>query len=1023
MSRMLTSFLEWRRSSFVGLVVLPLFLVAAALAVVERQLTEYRLRETVRLESLHEIERRLLDLANVVENCDSQAAAEYQVASLVLRRNVGALVLADIKSQTILASSNPADLDRNLSLASDPAAARSLQDFARTRQISFNFDDGDAEGVFPVRLPWKKAADRGLAAEGVIYLRIKEQGRLASGLQPLALWFDGLAAGRLLLVWGLAVWLVRRHLIRPAREIQSGLTAIAGGRTATRMPDLGRAELGQVAKVLNETLDQLEKADKTVLAIATVAPVGIFWITPRGECLGVNPFWSQLTGLSDAEARGTHWLRSIHPADRERFSLAWNTPEASGPDAPSTFRVQHRDGTLRSVLRSLLPQRDDHGQLTGYVGSLTDITAVREAELALRESEALYANLVETSRDLIFQCDAGGRFTFLNSAWERSLGYSAPEMLGHLPTDFCDPSATPPDPGLFPGDFSGRRATNGELVLRSKSGNRVELLVEITPLGRGDEPVRGARGTAYDVTEQRKSERALKATDQLFTSFFVNTTEAMVIGAMDGKTIMEANEAANRLFGYAGRELNDRDHRCLLDETDPRVGPAMKVREATGSFAGEVRCVRKTGEKFEAEITSILYTGRNGRLTYGTIFRDLSAKKQLLAVQLRAQRLESIGTLTGGIAHDFNNALGPLLLGFDLLKKQFPERAGLVDNMRASTARAADTVRQLMTFARGSDGPHMPVASEAMFDEIARIVTSTFPRDIKCITSVAPDTWPLLGNETQLQQVLLNLCLNARDAMPDGGELRLEAKNIVLQDPVETGRGHGDPGNYVRWNISDSGSGMTAAVLERIFDPFFTTKGPGAGTGLGLAMVLGIVRGHHGFLEVQSKPDAGTTFSLYFLVGAPVGQEQAVAVPPAPGAWLGQQATILLVEDEPIVRTVTASVLTSLGYKVVTATDGTDALFKLAELKGVVSAMLTDLQMPHMSGQALVRVVVKMMPALPIIVMSGTFTAEAEADLSGLGVRGRLEKPFDESKLVAVFREIFPEGVPLPQPADQPAQI
>jgi len=216
---------------------------------------------------------------------------------------------------------------------------------------------------------------------------------------------------------------------------------------------------------------------------------------------------------------------------------------------------------------------------------------------------------------------------------------------------------------------------------------------------------------------------------------------------------------------------------------------------------------------------------------------------------------------------------------------------------------------------------------------------------------------------------------------------------------------------------------MTAAVLDRIFDPFFTTKGPGAGTGLGLAMVLGIVRGHHGFLDVQSTPDAGTTFLLYFPAGAPAGREQAVASSPAPGARLGQRATILLVEDEPIVRTVTASVLTSLGYKVVTATDGTDALFKLAELGGDVTTMLTDLQMPHMDGQALVRVVVKMMPDLPIIVMSGTFTAEAEADLSALGVRARLEKPFDESKLVAVLREVFPEGMPPPRPADQPAQI
>jgi PAS domain S-box-containing protein len=1152
MSPRLSSFLAWRRSSIFGLVILPVILVAAATAVIERRLTDYRLKETVQVESLHDIDLTLRNLTIAIESSDSLAAAQRYVAAAARQKGLHAAVLADVESLTILASSKLEDLGRDLSLSIDRAAAEALQDFARTRAVAFHRDDKAVGGVYPVRLPWKKADRRGLAAEGAIYLRTDDVDRLLSGSLHLGYWLDVVSAARLVLVYGLAVWLVRRHVLRPTRDMKVGLRAIAAGRAETRLPDLGAGELGQVAKVLNETLDQLARADKQVLAMATVAPVGLFWVNSREECLGVNPAWSQLTGVSEAEALGLAWLQSIYPPDRERFTRDWNGPETSGPNAPQTYRLQHRDGSLRWVLGSRLPLLDGEGRLTGYIGSLTDITAlraledqlrrseekhrtlfetlnqgvfvfnaagqitdanpaaqemcglgraelwdgalataphwrpfdenrlpipfgrwsvkespstekavrnrtlgvvdhrsgltrwfqvdvigvrsaehapvgttfvtfheitaVREAELALRHSETLYANLVETSHDLIFQCDARGRFIFLNSAWERTLGYPTTEMLGRLPTDFCDPSVSPADIVLFADVVSGHPATTGELLLRSKSGDRVELLVKITRLGRGDEALQGMLGTAYDVTEQKKAERALKSADQLFTSFFFNAREAMVIGSVDEETIVEANEAANRLFGFSGRELIGRDRSILLDATDPRLGPAMKVREETGSFIGELRCVRTSGETFDAEVTSIIYTGRNGRPHSGTIIRDLSGQKELLAVQLRSQRLESIGTLTGGIAHDFNNALGPLLLGFDLLKKQFPEREGLVSNMRASTARAAATVRQLMSFARGSDGTHVPVATAAMFAEIVRIVTSTFPREIRCITSVPADSWPLLGDETQLQQVLLNLCLNARDAMPEGGQLRFEADNLTLVTAVETGRGRGEPGHYVRWNISDSGAGMSAQVLERIFDPFFTTKGPGAGTGLGLAMVLGIVRGHRGFLDVKSAPDEGTTFSLYFPASPLAGPDASAAPTPAPGPQLTHRTTLLLVEDEPIVRDVTAAVLTSLGFQVVTATDGTDALFKLANLSGDVRGMLTDLQMPHMNGQALVRVVMKMIPDLPIIAMSGKFTDQDEADLAALGVRACLQKPFDESRLVAVLRAIFPDGFQPPEP-------
>lgn len=1151
---MFTSLINWWRSSILGLVILPVILGGLIITLAEYYLTDLQLGNNLEAESRADVEVMLFSVATGVETMDSRDSAQRFISALGTRNGLVSVVVADLKSHTVLAGSNPVDVGRDLSLASDQVAAETLREFGRTRQIA-NGRRGEAlDRVIPVLLAWDKSSRSDLTPSAAIYLRHDAQ-RIISFSDNLGEWIALLRTSRVVLVSLLALWLANRHIMRPSRQIMSYLRAIAAGQTAVRIPDLGKAELGQVAERLNETLNQLAKADNQVRTMALVAPVGILWASPRVQCMKVNPAWSRMTGMSETEALGMGWLQSIYPPDRERLTLAWGTPDTSGTPAPKTYRMLHRDGTVRWVLRSVLPSLDEHGQLTGYIASFTDITAlraledqlrhseekhrtlfetmtqgvfvcdaagritdanpaaeeltglrraellagtlptaahwrpfdensqpipldswrvnqslatgenvrdrivglahprsgltrwfqvnaigvrstdltlagttfvtfheitaVREAELALRKSEALYANLVETSHSLIFQCDGLGRFVFLNSAWQRTLGYSLTEMLGRPPSDFCAAPTPPAEVVRYTELLSGRGAATGELVLQSKSGRHVELIVRINPLVPGGDPAQGLFGTADDVTEQKKSERARKATEQLFTSFFANANEAMVIAALDEQTIMETNEAANRLFGFPDRALIGLDRDVLMDATDPRLGPAMQVQESTGAFIGELTCLRRTGEKFEAEITSITYIDRNGHAQTGTTFRDLRAQKESLAIQQRSQRLESIGTLTGGIAHDFNNALGPVILGFDLLKKQFPERAGLVDNMRASTARAAATVRQLMTFARGSDGTHLPVSSDAMFAEIVRVVTSTFPRNISCLTSIPAETWRLLGDETQLQQVLLNLCLNARDAMPGGGQLRLEAENVVLATAVETGRGRGEPGNYVRWKVSDSGSGMSAAVLDRIFDPFFTTKGPGAGTGLGLAMVLGIVRGHCGFLDVQSAPDQGTTFVLY-LPAQPLArshQSAAPAHPPTPGARLGPRATLLFVDDEPLARDVAATVLTSLGFQVVTATDGTDAIFKLANIEGDVSAMLTDLQMPHMNGQTLMRIVVKMIPNLPIIAMSGKFTAQDDADLQQLGVRLRLEKPFDEARLVAVLTEIFPDGFQPPEPA------
>jgi len=385
---------------------------------------------------------------------------------------------------------------------------------------------------------------------------------------------------------------------------------------------------------------------------------------------------------------------------------------------------------------------------------------------------------------------------------------------------------------------------------------------------------------------------------------------------------------------------------------------------------------------------------------------DITALKLAERAQLRSQRLESLGTLAGGVAHDLNNALAPVLMGMNLLKEQYPEESRLFEMIEGSARRGADMVRQLLTFARGADGERVPVQPQPLLREIERLMKGSFPKNIELQVHADDGLPAVMGDATQLHQVLLNLCVNARDAMPGGGTLAVRAQPVELDEAYARSISDARPGHYLALKVSDTGTGIAADILDRIFDPFFTTKSADRGTGLGLSTVLGIVRSHGGFVQVYSQPGQGSLFTVYLPVAAPTAEVGAQVAAPGTG-FHGQGETVLFVDDEAAVREVGYTVLERLNVQPVLAIDGADGLVQATAHRDRLRAVITDLHMPHMDGLAFVRALRRSLPDVPVILASGRVDEAVAADMQALGVTLRLDKPFTQEQLARALQVVL----------------
>jgi PAS domain S-box-containing protein len=467
------------------------------------------------------------------------------------------------------------------------------------------------------------------------------------------------------------------------------------------------------------------------------------------------------------------------------------------------------------------------------------------------------------------------------------------------------------------------------------------------------------------------------------------------------------NKSAERLYGWTAAEVLHTPARERQSDTAAYDEAMRKVLEH-GDWVGELAQVRKDGRGIIVESRWTLVRDEAGRASGVLVINtDITERRNLEQQFLRAQRLESIGTLAGGIAHDLNNVLTPIMVAVGMLSEDEPdpERRSVLSTLEASARRGADMVQQVLSFARGVEGRRVQVQIPDVVRDVERIVNDTFLKNIAVRTDLGADLRPVSGDPIQLHQVLLNLCVNARDAMPDGGRLTVSAENVTLDGAFADANIDARPGPYVLLRVSDSGAGIPPEILDRIFEPFFTTKDVSKGTGLGLSTSLAIVKSHGGFIRVDSAPGQGASFRIY-LPAQVAAEPEPVRAPAAEEALpRGQGELILVVDDEAPVRVVTRRMLETFGYRVALAGDGAEAVALYAELKDSIAAVITDMMMPVMDGPATIQALRKMRADVRIIAASGLHGRGSDAHASSIAsVRHFLPKPYTAGELLSALK-------------------
>jgi PAS domain S-box-containing protein len=651
---------------------------------------------------------------------------------------------------------------------------------------------------------------------------------------------------------------------------------------------------------------------------------------------------------------------------------------------------------------------------------LEGIVEARTAALA--RSERRMQHLITATPTVIYTCEPSGEYrtTFISPNVEQGFGHTPAAFTGdpsfwidHIhPDDLARVLAT-----MAESERSGKM----ECEYRFRRADGVYRWVRDTLALLRDEhgQPREMVGSWTDIHDRRMAESAAvaAATD---LRRLIDTANAPIFGTDTHHLVNEWNHCAERITGFTKAEMIGTpllDRMSLGGTAAHHAGSAP--RDAVSRILDRA-CAGVETETFELPLATkdgrtllLLLNASTRRNASGDITgmvgvgQDITELRAAERRSLRAQRLESIGTLAGGVAHDVNNALAPILLATGLLRKRHPESHDLLEVMESSARRGASMVRQLLTFAKGVDGARVPVPSKSVLKEIEHIVSSTFPKSIEARFRCESELPPILGDATQLHQVLLNLCVNARDAMPAGGVLEVAALRAEVSAAEARSHGDGAAGAYILWRVCDSGAGIPAAILEHIFDPFFSTKSPDQGTGLGLSTAIGIVRSHGGFMRVESAPGRGSTFSVYLPAAASSTDDTADARDGWRTTFRGNGERILVVDDEPAVREVFREILAMLGLQVDTAADAEEGLELLAQAPGAYRGVLTDLHMPRMDGLAFTREIRRRHGDIPVILSSGRVDKNLAATISHLGILAQLDKPFTIDTLSNALRRML----------------
>ncbi len=748
--------------------------------------------------------------------------------------------------------------------------------------------------------------------------------------------------------------------------------------------------------------DALRESEVRFHLLAEVAPVGIFQTNEHGATTYVNRRWTEIAGMAAEHAMGFGWLQAVHPEDRDGLAAGWSDASRAGRTSLKDYRFLRPDGTVAWVVGNAVAVSDAGGRIAGYVGTITDITQRRRAEEALRESEARYRQLFASAIDGIAVADAQtGILTDCNETLCSMVGRTREQLIGQ-----SQAILHPPEPliGAVTADFAlGRRETPGKIVetkLLASDGSVRDVEIRATLVDRGGRP--HMVGVFRDLTERKKLEREVALRQQRLDSFFQGATAGLAL-VDEELRFVQVNDTLAEMNGVPAHEHLGRTVREVVPKLAPVVEPLFRRVLTTGEPVLDVEVSGETRSQPGVErhwLQSFFpIAGPTGKPQgVGAIVVEVTEHKHLEAQLRQAHKMEAIGRLAGGVAHDFNNILQAMLSNIALLQLDLRGSGAAAEPLKELdqlVRRAASLTQQLLLFSRRQPAARVLLDLKDAVRGVATLLRRVVRENVAITSELADSPLPVLADRGQLEQVLLNLAINASDAMPGGGTITLRA---------------GAHGDHVFLSLSDTGHGITDEVRAHLFEPFFTTKAPGKGTGLGLSVVHGIVTAHGGRTEVTSAPGEGATFVVWLPRAEALPRELADLTKRPGDLPVGGNEHILVVEDEEGVRKSVTGILRSLGYTVTTAASGEEAGARPAE--PAPDLLLTDVVLPGMTGAAVAERLRDRWPALKVVMMSGYLENEALRDLAASGRVYFLQKPFDMHALALTVRQTLDDEAP-----------
>jgi PAS domain S-box-containing protein len=743
-------------------------------------------------------------------------------------------------------------------------------------------------------------------------------------------------------------------------------------------------------------------------AIGEAAP-GFLWVVDAsGRFLYVNRTWEEYTGSNLPDLNENGWDRFNHPSEVARVQERWTAAMERGDQFEMDLRYRRHDGVYRWMLARVVPLRGPDG-VEGWVGTSVDIHDLKLAQEELRLREQELQDFLENASVAIHWVGPDGSILRANQAELDLLGYRQDEYLGRNIREFHVDQAAIED--------ILARLTRGEVLhdyparLRHKDASVKDVLIDSSVYFRNGEFIH-TRCFTRDITQQRAAEQATRELASIVTS----STDAIVGKTLDGE-VTSWNAAAERIFGYTAEEMIGSSILRLIPEElhDAERSLLERVRQGRPVHLSETERIRRDGRRIHiSQSVSPIRDATGQVIGASSIKRDVTERKLIEERLRQAQRMDSVGQLAGGIAHEANNMMSVVLGCADYVLQRpdisDPVRQD-VDQIWRAAKRTAGITQQLLAFSRRQMLQPQVLDLNDTVRGLEPILARALGESRAVRMHLAPTLGPVRADPGQLEQVLINLTLNARDAMGEGGRLTIETMSVALDEtyaaakPVESI----EPGEYAALVVTDTGHGMDRDTLSRVFEPFFTTKPVGQGTGLGLSTVYGIVKQSGGFIWAYSEPGLGTTFKLYFPLVSSTSSVPSDSEPPPAGR---SEEVVLIAEDEPMVRSIMARTLRDCGYTVLEAANGQEALQLLESEPRPISLIVADVVMPGMGGQEMARRVTKGSSEVPVLFTSGYTGLDVVS--RGLLEPGRefLQKPLAPETLARKVREMVDARLP-----------